>query len=53
MKIKERKPAQNEGFGAHPALVRVFELPDDSTVPDGAEKVSDDTPVSDWHPEEG
>lgn len=51
-KIKERKAEQKEGFGAHPALFRVVEVADNAELPPGAEKVPDETPVSDWQPEE-
>jgi hypothetical protein len=53
MKIEEIR-IQEAGLGGRHTQKRVRKLAKDEPLPEGAKKVSDDTPESDWQPvEEG
>ena len=49
MKVKEVK--QNEGFGGGRSF-RVLEIKKDDPIPPGMFQVAEETPVTDWKPEE-
>ena len=53
MKIKLRRPKPGQGFGGTSGgeQVSVVEWDESYSLPQGAEKVADNTPLSDWHDE--
>lgn len=50
MKVQESR-LYGEGMGGICRQVRVVELGDDETIPDGARIIDPETQVSDWGPE--
>ena len=52
MKVRIRETRPTPGGGNDPVCEKVTVWPDGYPLPDDAEKVPDDTPLSDWKPVE-